>query len=52
MIGKMIWRYVCGSMRNTFNIPVAAAYTLDDAPAAYERFSAGKKLGKIVLEVQ
>jgi NADPH:quinone reductase len=33
-------------------VPVAAAYPLDDAPAAYERFRAGSKLGKVVLEVQ
>jgi NADPH2:quinone reductase len=32
-------------------VPVAASYALDDAPAAYERFKAGGKLGKIVLEM-
>ena len=41
-----------GFASGDLSVPVAAAYTLDDAPAAYERFSAGKKLGKIVLEVQ
>ncbi len=30
-------------------VPVAATYPLADAPAAYERFAAGGKLGKIVL---
>jgi NADPH:quinone reductase-like Zn-dependent oxidoreductase len=30
-------------------VPLAAAYSLDDAPSAYERFAAGGKLGKIVL---
>jgi len=30
-------------------IPVAATYPLAEAPAAYERFAAGGKLGKIVL---
>jgi NADPH:quinone reductase len=30
-------------------VPVAATFTLDDADAAYERFEAGGKLGKIVL---
>jgi NADPH:quinone reductase-like Zn-dependent oxidoreductase len=30
-------------------VPVAAAYPLPDATAAYERFAAGAKLGKIVL---
>ena len=31
-------------------VPVAAAFRLEEAPAAYERFAAGGKLGKIVLE--
>ena len=30
-------------------VPVAAAYSLEDAEAAYERFAAGAKLGKVVL---
>ena len=30
-------------------VPVAATFTLDEAEAAYERFAAGGKLGKIVL---
>jgi NADPH2:quinone reductase len=30
-------------------VPVAATFPLDDAEAAYERFEAGGKLGKIVL---
>jgi NADPH:quinone reductase len=32
-------------------VPVAATYPLEEAPAAYERFKAGSKLGKIVLEI-
>jgi NADPH:quinone reductase len=32
-------------------VPVAATFPLDDAEAAYERFAAGGKLGKIVLLV-
>jgi NADPH2:quinone reductase len=32
-------------------VPVAATFPLDDADAAYERFEAGGKLGKIVLLV-
>ena len=32
-------------------VPVAATYPLDEAGRAYERFQAGRKLGKIVLEV-
>jgi NADPH2:quinone reductase len=31
-------------------VPVAATFPLADAEAAYERFEAGRKLGKIVLE--
>jgi NADPH:quinone reductase-like Zn-dependent oxidoreductase len=30
-------------------VPVAATFTLDEAEEAYERFTAGGKLGKIVL---
>jgi NADPH:quinone reductase-like Zn-dependent oxidoreductase len=29
--------------------PIAATFPLDGAQAAYERFSAGSKLGKVVL---
>jgi NADPH:quinone reductase len=32
-------------------VPVAATFPLDDAEAAYERFAAGGKLGKIVFLV-
>ena len=32
-------------------VPVAATFPLEDAPAAYARFQAGGKLGKIVLEI-
>ena len=30
--------------------PVTETFALEDAPAAYERFQAGGKFGKIVLE--
>lgn len=30
-------------------VPVAATFAMADAPAAYERFAAGRKLGKVVL---
>jgi NADPH:quinone reductase-like Zn-dependent oxidoreductase len=30
-------------------VPVAARFPLAEAPAAYERFAAGGKLGKVVL---
>jgi NADPH:quinone reductase-like Zn-dependent oxidoreductase len=33
-------------------VPVAATFSLDEAAAAYERFEAGGKLGKIVLVTQ
>jgi putative PIG3 family NAD(P)H quinone oxidoreductase len=32
-------------------VPIAATYPLEEASAAYERFEAGGKLGKIVLEI-
>ncbi len=32
-------------------VPIAARYSLSDAPRAYERFKAGAKLGKIVIEM-
>jgi NADPH:quinone reductase len=33
------------------HVPVAARYPLEEAQAAYERFAAGGKLGKIILEI-
>src|SRR3954466_731987 len=33
------------------SVPVTATFPLDEAAAAYERFKAGGKLGKIVLEI-
>jgi NADPH:quinone reductase len=38
-----------GFASGDLSVPVAAAYTLDDVAAAYERFRAGGKLGKVVL---
>jgi NADPH2:quinone reductase len=32
-------------------VPIAATFPLDETPAAYERFAAGGKLGKIVFTV-
>jgi NADPH:quinone reductase-like Zn-dependent oxidoreductase len=32
-----------------YTVPVTATYPLDQAPAAYERFASGGKLGKIIL---
>ncbi len=35
----------------TVHVPIAARFPLEDAAEAYERFAAGGKLGKIVLEM-
>jgi NADPH:quinone reductase len=35
----------------TVHVPIAARYPLEQAEEAYERFAAGSKLGKIVLEM-
>ena len=35
--------------RGAITVPIAETFGLEDAPAAYERFAAGGKLGKIVL---
>jgi NADPH:quinone reductase len=32
-------------------VPIAETYPLEEAPAAYNRFQAGGKFGKIVLEI-
>jgi NADPH:quinone reductase-like Zn-dependent oxidoreductase len=32
-------------------VPIAATYPLEEAVAAYDRFAAGSKLGKILLEM-
>lgn len=37
--------------RGLITVPVADTFPLEDAAAAYERFAAGGKLGKIVLEM-
>jgi NADPH:quinone reductase len=33
------------------SVPIAATYPLEEAPAAYDRFAEGGKLGKIVLDM-
>ncbi len=38
--------FAAGALR----VPIAARFPLAEAPAAYERFAAGGKLGKVVLE--
>jgi NADPH2:quinone reductase len=40
-----------GFASGDLSVPVAATYPLDEVAAAYERFKAGGKLGKIVLTV-
>jgi NADPH:quinone reductase len=35
----------------TVRVPIAATFGLEDAPAAYDRFAEGGKLGKIVLRI-
>jgi len=35
----------------TITVPIAETFALDSAQAAYERFQAGGKLGKIILEI-
>jgi NADPH:quinone reductase len=37
--------------RGALRVPVAATYPLDAAGEAYERFTAGGKLGKVILEM-
>jgi NADPH:quinone reductase-like Zn-dependent oxidoreductase len=41
--------HVLPHLGGRLHVPVAATYPLAEAPAAYERFEAGGKLGKIVL---
>jgi NADPH:quinone reductase len=36
----------------TLSVPIAATFPLEQAAAAYDRFAAGGKLGKVVLTVQ
>jgi NADPH:quinone reductase-like Zn-dependent oxidoreductase len=40
-----------GFVSGDLSVPVAATFPLDEVAAAYERFKAGGKLGKIVLEM-
>jgi NADPH2:quinone reductase len=47
LVEKMV---LPGFVSGDLSVPVTASFPLDDAPAAYDRFKAGKKLGKIVLE--
>jgi NADPH:quinone reductase len=47
LVEKMV---LPGFASGDLSVPVTGTFPLEDAPAAYERFRAGGKLGKIVLE--
>jgi len=50
MAAKLVERQVLPLLDSgRVRVPVAATFPMADAPAAYERFQAGGKLGKIVL---
>jgi putative PIG3 family NAD(P)H quinone oxidoreductase len=48
LVEKMV---LPGFASGDLSVPVAATFPLEEAPQAYERFRAGKKLGKVVLEM-
>lgn len=48
LVEKMV---LPGFASGDLSVPVTASFPLEEAPAAYERFSAGKKLGKVVLDI-
>jgi NADPH:quinone reductase-like Zn-dependent oxidoreductase len=48
LVEKMV---LPGFASGDLSVPVAATFPLAQAPQAYERFKAGRKLGKIVLEM-
>jgi NADPH:quinone reductase len=51
LAARALERHVLGLFdRGLLQVPVAATYPLDAVAEAYERFTAGGKLGKIVLE--
>ncbi len=50
LTARALERHVLGLVeRGDVTVPVAATFGLGDCAAAYERFAAGGKLGKIVL---
>jgi NADPH2:quinone reductase len=52
LAARLVERHVLpGFASGDLSVPVAAGYPLEQAAEAYERFQAGAKLGKIVLEV-
>ncbi len=40
-----------GFVSGDLSVPVCATFPLDDAAKAYERFQAGGKLGKVIIEI-
>ena len=48
---RLVERHVLPLFEAGARVPIAATFPLDDVAAAYERFAAGGKLGKIVLTV-
>jgi NADPH:quinone reductase-like Zn-dependent oxidoreductase len=49
-VARRVERHVLPLLaRGALTVPIAATFPLSDAPAAYDRFAAGGKLGKIVL---
>ena len=48
---RRVEHHVLGLLADrTVQVPIAATYAMTDAAAAYERFAAGNKFGKIILE--
>ena len=47
LVEKMV---LPGFASGDLSVPVTETFALEEAPAAYERFQAGGKFGKIVLE--
>jgi NADPH:quinone reductase-like Zn-dependent oxidoreductase len=48
LVEKMV---LPGFASGDLSVPVTASFALEEAPAAYDRFKAGGKLGKVVLEM-
>jgi len=52
LAARALEREVLPALRSgALKVPIAATFPLADAAAAYERFAAGGKLGKIILEM-
>jgi NADPH:quinone reductase-like Zn-dependent oxidoreductase len=53
LLARRVERHVLPLIeRGDITVPIAATIPLSEAPAAYERFAAGGKLGKIVLTME